>query len=80
MSEPGGQPSVATILTISGIGTIVVAIVLALAVEPLLGLLVLVGITDLVVARLFASGKLGGRRAAMDPADDPSYNPYARED
>jgi len=79
MSEPGGQPNVATILTVSGIGTIVVAIVLALAVEPLLGLLVLVGITDLVVARLFASGKLGGRRA-MDPADDPSYNPYARED
>jgi hypothetical protein len=80
MSERVGQPSVATILTVSGIGTIVVAIVLAAAVEPLLGLLVLVGLTDLALARLFASGKPGGRGAGTDPTAEPTYNPYARED
>ena len=76
---------VATALTISGIATIVVAIVLGAIVEPYLYAIAVIGLVDLVLARLFAAGRLGGR--ADDPAAaaaaaeaDPSYNPYARED
>ena len=75
----------ATTLTISGIATIGIAIALGIAIDPLLYLVALVGIVDLILARLFATGRLGG--ASSDPADaaaaaevDPSFNPYARED
>ena len=76
---------VATTLTASGIATIAVAIGLGIALDPLLYLVALVGVADLVFARLFASGRLGS--APSDPAGaaaaaqaDPSFNPYARED
>ena len=76
---------VATALTFSGIATIGVAIALGIAIDPLLYLVALVGLADLVFARLFATGRIGG--ASSDPATaaaaaeaDPSFNPYARED
>jgi hypothetical protein len=75
---------VATALTISGIATIAIGIVLGIAIDPLLYLVVLVGIADLIFARMFASGRIGGARRTADAAAlaeaDPSYNPYARED
>ena len=75
----------ATTLTFSGIATIAVAIVLGIAVEPFLFAIALVGVADIVLARLFASGRLGGGSpqtgdAAAAAQADPSYNPYARED
>ena len=83
VSTPSGSPLVARALFISGIVTIVVAVVLAVVVEPVLGAIALVGIIDLVLARAFASGRLGsggGAAGSPDPGEDPSYNPYARED
>jgi hypothetical protein len=76
---------VARSLIISGVATIILAIVLGIAIDPLIYLLALVGIADFVIARLFASGRLGGTagspgEAAAMAESDPSYNPYARED
>jgi hypothetical protein len=62
---------------------VVVGVVLALAVSPPLGLVALVGLGDLWVARMIATGRLGPL-SHLDPAEraaaDPSHNPYARED
>ena len=83
---------VARALVISGVVTIGVAVVLAVALEPYLIAIALVGLVDFVLARMFASGRLGGsgvQAATEEPADaaepadptqDPTYNPYARED
>ena len=75
----------ATVLTVSGVATVGIGIALGIAIDPLLFLVVLVGLADLAFARLFASGRLGGPReepaeAAAIAEADPSYNPYARED
>jgi hypothetical protein len=78
----------ARILTISGVVAIAAGLVLGLVVEPLLFVIALVGVMDLVVARVIGSGRLGrasvasaaGGEESADPAADPSYNPYARED
>ena len=83
MSTPSGSPLVARALFISGIATIVVAAVLAVVVEPVLGAIALVGIIDLVLARAFASGRLGsgdGAAGVPEAGEDPTHNPYARED
>lgn len=89
MSPRSGQPIIARFLTISGIVTIVIAAVLAVAVEPLLALVALIGVIDLALARGFASGRLGApapgaeiaeELAPGDASRDPDYNPYARED
>lgn len=76
---------IATTLTATGVLTLVIAIVLGIVIDPLLFTLVLVGLFDLVFARLFASGRIGGAdpgptEAAVAAEADPSYNPYARED
>jgi hypothetical protein len=77
----------ARILTISGVVTIAAGVVLGLVVEPLLFVIALVGVMDLVIARVIGGGRLGrasvGPAAGdepVDPAADPSHNPYARED
>jgi hypothetical protein len=88
-----GKPVIARVLVISGIATIVVAGVLAVVVDPLLALIALIGVADLIVARGFATGRLGTPPGAApaetemadelapgDASRDPSYNPYARED
>jgi hypothetical protein len=88
-----GKPIVAQVLVVSGIATIVVAGVLAVVVDPLLAFIALIGVVDLIVARGFATGRLGTPRASAptepevsdrlgpgDASQDPSYNPYARED
>jgi hypothetical protein len=94
MSQRSGQPIVAASLVVTGVASIVAGIVLAVAVDPLLGLIALIGVLDLALAWAFATGRLGGRTAGVsdptqgeasadpspDPAADPSYNPYARED
>ena len=71
-----------TALRVSAAITVVAGIVCGLVVSPALFGLVLVGVVDLVLARMFASGRLGSQTA--DPVaaveSDPSYNPYARED
>jgi hypothetical protein len=89
-----GKPIVAQVLLVSGIATMVVAGVLAVVVDPLLAFIALVGVADLIVARGLATGRLGTPRAVAaegeaaisdelalgDASQDPSYNPYARED
>jgi hypothetical protein len=65
---------------------VVAGIALGFVVTPALFALVAVGLTDGVLAALFASGRIGplASRDASDPAEhaeqDPTYNPYARED
>jgi hypothetical protein len=93
VSSRTGTPIVARVLVLSGIATILVAAVLGIVVEPLLALIALIGVADLIVARGFATGRLGAPRATAaaepemsdelapgDASRDPSYNPYARED
>jgi hypothetical protein len=83
VSAGSNQERIARALVISGVATIVVAVVLAVAIDPVLGAIALLGIVDFVLARMFASGRLGSSPAAgapADPTEDPSYNPYARED
>jgi hypothetical protein len=74
---------VAGYLYLSAAITIVVGIVLGFVVGPVWFAIVAVGVLDVILARLFASGRLGGPDKS-DPAAaaeaDPSYNPYARED
>jgi hypothetical protein len=90
-SRPMASPSstsanpraVAGYLYLSAAITIVVGIALGFVVGPVWFAVVAVGLLDIVVARLFASGRLGGA-GKSDPVAaaevDPSYNPYARED
>ena len=65
---------------------VVAGITLGFVVTPALFALVAVGLTDGGLAGLFASGRIGplASRDAFDPAEhaeqDPTYNPYARED
>jgi hypothetical protein len=88
-----GKPIIVQVLVVSGIATVVVAGVLGVVVDPLLALLALIGVVDIIVARGFATGRLGTSSAAAptepevsdglapgDASQDPSYNPYARED
>jgi hypothetical protein len=78
----------ARILMFSGVATIVAGVVLGLVVEPVLFAIAAVGVMDLVVARVLASGRVGqasvgsaaDEHAPADADADPSYNPYARED
>ncbi len=67
---------------------VVAGIALGFVVTPALFALVAVGLADGVLAALFASGRIGPLAAqSSGDADapslveqDPSYNPYARED
>ncbi len=82
--------SPAIMLTVSGVITIAFALVAGLVIEPFLFAVALVGIGDFVLAKLFASGRIGPlaqRRRAAASGDaaaiaerDPGFNPYARED
>ena len=81
------QPIVVRALVISGVVIIVVALILAATVDPIAGFAALLGVIDLGLAWAFASGRFGGSADVgsegaprEDPAEDPSYNPYARED
>jgi hypothetical protein len=78
-------------LVLGGLFTIGVAVYLGAAVDSVLYLVALVGLADFFVAWAFATGKIGAlarrRRDAEASGDvvaeveqDPSYNPYARED
>ncbi len=96
--DPTGQPdpaasSVRTLvlaLYLSGVVTIVVAVVLGIAIAPILFAIAALGVGDFVIARMYATGVIGplaARRRAEPSGDaatvaeaDPSYNPYARED
>jgi hypothetical protein len=87
MGQRPGQQIVVASLVATGIGSIVAAIALAVFVDPLLALIGLAGVLDLALAWGFATGRLGGgaagapqEPAAADPAQDPSYSLYARED
>lgn len=94
MDRRAGNPILVPVLVVSGIATIILAGALAVVVDPLLALIALIGIMDLIVARGFATGRLGTPRGAAakgvaaisdelapgDASQDPSYNPYARED
>ena len=76
--------AVAGYLYLSAAITIVVGIVLGFVIGPVWFAVVAVGILDVILARMFASGRLGSSAGGSDPAAaaeaDPSYNPYARED
>ena len=78
-------------LVLGGLFTIGVAVYLGSAIDSVLYLVALVGLADFVVAWAFATGRIGPlaqrRRDAESAGDlsaelqqDPSYNPYARED
>src|SRR5262245_37135898 len=75
---------IAAPLRLSGLITIAVSVVLGILVTPIVFIGVVVGIVDLVLAMAFARGWIGrsdpGLDAAVRAEDDPSYNPYARED
>lgn len=88
---PSSNRSLAGILYLSATITVVAGIVLGFVVAPALFAIVIVGLFDFAFAWLLASGRIGPdaqrRRAAAaegDAAavaeDDPSFNPYARED
>ena len=98
MSEPA-QPNVASAQQIrvlvlalyaAGVITIAVGIVVGIVVDPILFLIAVAGLLAFVLARMFASGRIGplaARRRAEESGDaaavaeaDPSFNPYARED
>jgi hypothetical protein len=77
-------------LYLSAAVTVVVGIALGIALDPVWFGLVLLGLVDVVLAALFAGGRIGplaARRQAEAEGDaaaiaesDPGYNPYARED
>ena len=75
---------IATPLRISGLVTIAICVVLGIVVTPFILFGVLVGIVDLVLAMAFDRGWIGatepGPDAAQRAEDDPTYNPYARQD
>ena len=75
---------IATPLRISGLITIAVSVVLGITVTPIIFIGVLVGATDFILAMAFERGWIGrsdsGPDAAERAEDDPTYNPYARED
>jgi len=75
-----GAMLVARIMFISGLSLIVLGIVLAVVASPLLGLVAVVGVVDLVLARMFSSGRFGTGTAEAGGDAEPSVNPYARED
>ena len=71
---------IARIMFISGLALIGLGIVLAIVVDPLLGLVALAGVVDLVLARMFRTGRFGLETAGDGPDGEASANPYARED
>jgi hypothetical protein len=82
---------VALSLVIGGLITIAVAVFLGATIEPFLYAIALVAVIDFAFAWAFGTGRIGPaaqrRRDAEASgdvsavaADDPSYNPYARED
>jgi hypothetical protein len=75
---------VATPLRISGVITIIVSIVLGILVTPIVFVGVVVGLIDLGLATAMSRGWIGGTKPGGDvetrAEEDPSYNPYARED
>jgi hypothetical protein len=82
-SPTGVNPIVITTLRLAGLITIVAGIVCGLLITPALFAIALIGVSDLVIARMFASGKLGQPKpedSAAAAEADPAYNPYARED
>ena len=91
-SDNAGQQArtVIVALYLSAAVTVVVGIALGIALAPVWFAIVGLGLVDLVIAHMFATGRIGplaGRRQAEASGDaaavaeaDPSYNPYARED
>lgn len=82
------QSIIGPALMTSGVLTVVVGVVLALAVEPVLALIAVVGIIDFGLAWAYATGRLGSPRPQA--ADDlprstrprtrrTTLTPYARE-
>lgn len=87
MEQPVPNSVLVKVLVGSGLFTIAVGVVLALTVDPILIVIALVGLIDFGLARAYATGKLGSPGpqvpddlAPGDESQDPSYNPYARED
>lgn len=87
---------VANSLVASGLLLIVAGVGVGIAVDPVFLAIAAVGVADLGLAWAFRTGRLGAGSAAEAPTasapdtgpdaaareatDDPSYNPYARED
>jgi len=87
MPQRQAQQIIVRALVVGSVLCTVVGAVLGLAVEPILGLIAVVGITDFGLAWAFSTGKLRAPGAAVsdelapgDASEDPSYNPYPRED
>ncbi len=91
--QPEAQAArlVAFALVLGGLFTIGVAVYLGSAIDSVLYLVALVGISDFAVAWAFATGRIGplarrrsdaeaGGDVVAEMERDPSYNPYARED
>ncbi len=87
MDQPVPSSVLVRVLVGSGLFTIAVGVVLALTVDPILAVIALVGLIDFGLARAYATGKLGRPESQLaedsgstDASQDPSYNPYARDD
>jgi hypothetical protein len=103
MSEPAPQPVPPTdagsaqqvrvlvlALYLAGVITIAVGIAVGIAIDPVLFAIAALGIIDFVLARMFATGRIGPLAARRQAAEsggaaqiaeaDASFNPYARED
>ena len=90
-TEQRPERIVALSLVMGGVITIAIAVFLGATVEPFLYAIAILALLDFAFAWAFGTGKIGPaaqRRseseasgdAATVAADDPSYNPYARED
>jgi hypothetical protein len=93
-SPQNNRRTLAVALVAGGFVAVAVGIILGLAVDPILFAIAAFGLIDFVLASLFSSGRLGSATydqrpgeplqdpdlAAGEATDDPSYNPYARED
>ena len=79
MSPDSEQRAFVPVWIGSGVVTIAVAAFLGATVEPWLYAIALFALIDFAVAWLYATGRIGGD-PDPPPADDPSHNPYARED
>ncbi len=94
-SPDRNRRTLAIALLASGLGFLCLGFILALVVDRAFFVIAGIGVIDLGLALLYATGRLGSSReyaqplgdqphdpelAATEASDDPSYEPYAIED
>lgn len=87
-ARPPAATLVGTILIASGIGMIALGAILAVAVDARLAAIAFVGVIDIPLGIAWRRGRISGVSAPATGdgelstrlEDDPTHNPYARED